>query len=123
MVFLVFFLIFRKKERFEHIKTQLSPFLQIYYSLQDIIFIPIDGLDDTNITTTNLPAGVDWYSGKCLLDIFDEIPTIKRQHDPIRIPILDRMKDQGQQYLFGKIESGCIREDMWVMMMPYKIPF
>jgi len=36
------------------------------------------------------------------------------------MPIIDKVKDQGSLFLLGKLESGCIKEDMWVMLLPYR---
>jgi translation elongation factor EF-1alpha len=54
----------------------------------------------------------------------DLVPIPDRNSEAaIRMPIIDKMKDQGSIYLLGKIESGCIKEDMWVCCLPYRKQF
>jgi peptide chain release factor subunit 3 len=51
------------------------------------------------------------------------LPVPKRDVDgPVRIPVLDKMKDQGI-FCFGKIESGIIKVDMNLTLMPQQKDF
>ena len=51
----------------------------------------------------------DWYEGEPLLTVFNDLSTGKK--DPtgaIRVPVLDKSKEQGVLFVFGKVESGTI---------------
>lgn len=37
---------------------------------------------------------------------------------PLRIPIIDRFKEVGNLYLYGKVESGTIIEDQTITILP-----
>lgn len=37
---------------------------------------------------------------------------------PLRIPVIDKFKDVGNIYVYGKIESGTIIEDQTVTALP-----
>lgn len=37
---------------------------------------------------------------------------------PLRIPVIDKFKDVGSLYIYGKIESGTIIEDQTVTILP-----
>lgn len=39
---------------------------------------------------------------------------------PLRIPVVDKIKEQGQLYVYGKVESGTVIEDQDVTIMPSK---
>lgn len=83
--------------------------------------MPISGLTGDNILE---PAGdkCSWYTGKTLMQILDELPTEKRDtNGPIRIPILDKMKDSGV-IAHGKIESGTIKLGDKIMISPSGYP-
>jgi peptide chain release factor subunit 3 len=68
--------------------------------------IPIDALNDGNITKPF--EACKWYKGPTLIKLLNDLPVAKPDPDgPIRIPVLDKLKDQGQ-FMFGKIESGTI---------------
>jgi translation elongation factor EF-1alpha len=37
---------------------------------------------------------------------------------PLRIPVIDKFKDIGNLFIYGKIESGTIIEDQTVTLLP-----
>lgn len=37
---------------------------------------------------------------------------------PLRIPVIDKFKDMGKLYVYGKVESGSIIEDQTVTILP-----
>jgi peptide chain release factor subunit 3 len=45
-----------------------------------------------------------WYDGLCLIDVLDAVKIPQRDPDgPLRIPVVDKFRDSGQFYLYGKI--------------------
>jgi peptide chain release factor subunit 3 len=100
----------------------LTPFLnKSGYKDSDIFFVPISGLTGDNILE---PVGdkCAWYKGPTLMQILDELPTEKRdENGPLRIPILDKMKDAGV-IAHGKIESGTVRIGDKIMISPSMLP-
>jgi peptide chain release factor subunit 3 len=110
------------KDRFDYIQTNLSPFLQDtcgYDVKNNVTWVPVSGFHGLNI---NKPIGTEvcpWYKGGTLLDTLDSMPKVDRiQRNCLRIPVFDAFKDQGNLIVFGKIESGIIREGMKLVMMP-----
>ena len=56
------------------------------------------------------------------MQILNELPTEKRdENGPLRIPILDKMKDAGV-IAHGKIESGTVRIGDKIMISPSMLP-
>lgn len=108
------------KERFTEIVTALKPFLTStgYDVEKDIVFVPLSGLNGTNIKDP-IPAGVcNWYQGPTLIEILDDLEVPPRDPEgPIRIPILDRMKDRGT-VVFGKVESGTVKVGDQLQLLP-----
>ena len=52
----------------------------------------------------------------------DDLELPKRDEDgPLRIPILDKMKDRGI-VVFGKVESGTVKMGEKLSLMPSNIP-
>jgi peptide chain release factor subunit 3 len=98
------------KERYDEIKTQLSPFIKEcgYDVEKDISWVPVSGLNGDNLKDP-LPKNVcNWYSGPPLIDLIDQLGLPERDpNGPIRIPVLDKMKDRGV-VMFGKIEQGTV---------------
>lgn len=108
------------KTRYDFIHDSVEPFLRNQVGITSIEWVPINGFLNENIDTPIPADRCDWYTGDTLFDKFNKVPVPTRNpNGPLRIPVLDKLKDQGQ-FLFGKIESGTIRDDIWVTLMPYK---
>jgi peptide chain release factor subunit 3 len=108
--------------RWKEIQTNLLPFLnKSGYKDSDVFFVPISGLTGDNIL---YPVGekCPWYKGQTLMQILDNLPVETRNPDgPLRIPILDKMKESGV-IAHGKIESGMIRVGDKIMISPTGYP-
>lgn len=109
--------------RWKEIKENLTPFLnKSGYKDSDIFFVPISGLTGDNILVPVANEKCSWYKGPTLMKILDQLPTEKRDNNgPIRIPILDKMKESGV-IAHGKIESGTIRIGDKIMISPSGYP-
>lgn len=56
-----------------------------------------------------------------LFEDLDSLPKIERSNKKIlRFPVLDKIYLQGNLYIFGKIESRIIRQNMKVTLMPHQ---
>jgi peptide chain release factor subunit 3 len=98
------------KDRYEEIKTNLSPFLVTCgFDLEkDVYWVPISGFTADNIKDRVDKKICNWYNGPSLLELIDDMEIPERDASgPIRIPIIDKLKDRGV-VVFGKVESGTI---------------
>jgi peptide chain release factor subunit 3 len=92
------------------------------YKDSDVFFVPISGLTGDNILVKVPSEKCDWYKGKTLMEIIDKLPVENRDtKGPLRIPILDKMKESGV-IAHGKIESGMIRVGDKIMIAPSGYP-
>jgi len=101
----------------------MSPFLteKCKYDLNCINFIPISGISGDNLLDRVKPDTAPWYNGPTLFEILDNLPIPKRSSEaPLRIPILDRSKDQGLM-IYGKVESGLAVRGLRVIIMPIRV--
>jgi peptide chain release factor subunit 3 len=108
------------KERFNEIQSNLTPFISGcgYDPEKDVIYVPISGLTGDNIKEPAPKTVCNWYSGPTLLEILDSLETPPRDPEgPLRIPVLDKMKDRGT-VMFGKIESGTVKLGDQLSLMP-----
>jgi peptide chain release factor subunit 3 len=113
------------KDRYDQIKKDLSVFLkQCGYNIEKHVYwIPISGLKGENLAQKVESHVCPWYDGPTLLEILDKLETPDRREDAaVRIPIMDRYKDQGI-YLLGKIESGIVKYGATYTIMPSKLNF
>lgn len=64
-----------------------------------------------------------WYSGPTLMEILDNLPAEPRNAQaPVRIPVLDKMKDGPRTVVFGKVEQGTVRLGDKLCISPSQLP-
>lgn len=80
--------------------------------------MPVSGLNGDNLKDPMGKNVCSWYNGPSLLQVIDglELP-FRDPNGPIRIPILDKMKDRGV-VIFGKIEQGTVKQGEKLTVMP-----
>ena len=101
------------------IKEQVSPYLENSCGFHKVAFIPIDSLQNTNIHSR---VEGKWYTGPSLCEYLDHIALPERKPmGPLRIPVIDKSKDVGNMYVYGKVESGTIIEDQAVTVLPSRL--
>eukprot|EP00347_Sterkiella_histriomuscorum_P000426 403375909 len=108
------------KDRYTEIINGLKPFMQGcgYDPEKDIVFVPISGLNGDNLKDPINKAVCNWYQGPTLLEILDDLEMPARDPEgPLRIPVLDKMKDRGT-VMFGKVESGTVKLGDQLAVMP-----
>jgi len=100
------------------------PFLiQTGFLPENVHWVPISGLSGDNLKDRVSSEICPWYNGPSLVELLDTIPLASRNPDaPLRLPVLDKSKDQGKQYLFGKIEQGMVRQGDKCMVAPVNNP-
>ena len=104
------------QQRFQAIKDQLVPFLEISCGFRDVTFIPLDSINNVNV---HKRIEGSWYNGPCLLEFLNNIQLPERKPmGPLRMPIIDKFKEVGNLYLYGKVESGTIIEDQTITILP-----
>lgn len=108
-----------EQSRFDHIKTQVEPFLENNCGFHNVTFIPIDSIQNKNIHSKVDEA---WYKGPHFIKYLSDIKLPERKPmGPLRIPVIDKFKDMGQLYVYGKVESGTIIEDQTVTILPQRM--
>lgn len=110
------------KARFDEVKNTLLEFLlQGGYAAEDLVFVPVSGLEGLNLVE-RLPEGTaDWYKGPCVTECIDAMPPVTRPaHKPLRMVVADIFKTilLGSMTVSGKIEAGVIQEGESVMVAP-----
>lgn len=113
-----------KRQRYDQIKEDLMPFiLSVGYKEEDLFWVPISGLHGINIKDRVEPKLCSWYKGPSLLEILDELPVENRDpNGPLRIPILDKMKDATKMIIHGKVESGTVKLGDKLSLSPNNLP-
>lgn len=92
------------KKRYDEIEESVQKFVKDNCQFKQVQIIPIDALAGDNCNQPVDPAKCNWYKGPCLMQLLDSIQIPKKDPEgPIRIPVLDKLRDQGL-FLFGKVE-------------------
>lgn len=113
------------QDRFNYIKTNLTPFLELNcgFPTDRIIWTMISGLHSINMVEPITHPGAAWWKGDTLFKAYDSLPKVKRSANPIlRIPLLDKFRDLGAIITSCKINSGVVRPNMPCVLMPQQKP-
>jgi len=105
-----------RQERFTDICEKLKPFLRSAgyrtTSEDDVIFIPVSGLQGDNLKEPPTDPRAQWVIEKNLPTLFSTLDSTKlppRNPDaPLRIPLLESFKEMGVM-VTGKIEQGRVQ--------------
>jgi peptide chain release factor subunit 3 len=112
------------KARFDEIKDKLTPFIKSagFNPKTDVTFIPVSAYTGINLKD-RIPKNVcTWWEGPSFLEHLDGMPMIERKlNAPLMMPISEKYKDMGT-IIVGKIESGVIRKNDTLVLMPNKVP-
>ncbi|KAI9505756.1 P-loop containing nucleoside triphosphate hydrolase protein [Coemansia spiralis] len=112
------------QERYDEIKTKLTPFLKTsagYNPKTDLIYLPISGFTGAGVKD-RIGSACPWYTGPSLLETLDDLQAIDRKiNGPLRLPIAEKYRDMGT-IISGKIESGHVKVNQKVFIMPGRIP-
>ena len=82
-------------------------------------FIPLDSINNVNVHTR---VENSWFVGPCFAEYLDNIALPERKPlGPLRIPVIDKFKDVGNLFVYGKIESGTIIENQSVTILPQRL--
>ncbi|KAJ2892663.1 translation termination factor GTPase eRF3, partial [Coemansia aciculifera] len=111
------------KERYDEITSKLTTFLKNtgYNPKTDITYLPISGYTGAGVKE-RVGSACPWYTGASLLDTLDGLQTIERRiNGPLRIPISEKHSEQGTAVISGKIESGNVKLNQKVIIMPDRL--
>lgn len=107
--------------RFEHIKAKLGEFLAqaCGFPAQHVYWCAISGLLNLFVRDAPEPSPAPWFGGRSLFETLDALPPIERSRlNLLRVPLLDRAREEGDLFLLGKVESGTVRAGMQCVLMP-----
>ncbi|EGW32816.1 uncharacterized protein SPAPADRAFT_60161 [Spathaspora passalidarum NRRL Y-27907] len=109
------------EERYNECTTKLGLFLKgIGYNKDDIVYMPVSGYTGAGLKDRVDPKVCPWYSGPALLEYLDNMEHLNRKiNGHFMLPISGKMKDMGT-VVEGKIESGHIRKNGNLLLMPNK---
>ncbi|KAJ2064324.1 translation termination factor GTPase eRF3 [Coemansia sp. S146] len=111
------------KERYDEIILKLTAFLKSvgYNPKTDITYIPISGYTGAGVMD-RVGSACPWFTGLSLLETLDGLQTIERKiNGPLRIPISEKHSEQGTAVISGKIESGNVKLNQKVIIMPDRL--
>jgi len=109
------------KERFDKIKKKLNPFLKQcgFKVKRDVMYCPVSGITGANLKKPVDPKDCPWFEGKPFITMLDELKPLKRNiNSALRIPVVAKYREMGSLCCIGKIESGIIKKDMKLRIMP-----
>ncbi|KAF2729446.1 hypothetical protein EJ04DRAFT_515945 [Polyplosphaeria fusca] len=108
------------EERYKECLSKLTVFLKGvgYNPKTDLAFMPISAQTTVGIKNRVPKELAPWHDGPALLEYLDNMKTLERKMNaPFMMPISAKYRDLGTM-IEGKIESGVIKKDSSLLMMP-----
>lgn len=111
------------KDRYDEIVGKLKPFLRqngFDERQKNLIFVPVAGLTGENLIKRTSDEVCPWYTGPSIMEIIDEmeLKETKNENDVLCIPLAGGYKDDGKNYIYGKVESGSIAVGEKLQILP-----
>ncbi|KAJ3986903.1 eukaryotic polypeptide chain release factor 3 [Lentinula detonsa] len=110
------------KGRYDEIKDKLTPFVRAagFNPKTDVTFIPVSAYTGLNLKERVPKTTCPWWDGPSFLEYMDHMPMVDRKiNAPLMMPVSEKYKDMGT-IVVGKIESGHLRKDDKLILMPNK---
>ncbi|KAJ3810018.1 eukaryotic polypeptide chain release factor 3 [Lentinula lateritia] len=110
------------KGRYDEIKDKLTPFVKAagFNPKTDVTFIPVSAYTGLNLKDRVPKTTCPWWDGPSFLEHMDHMPMVDRKiNAPLMMPVSEKYKDMGT-IIVGKIESGHMRKDDKLVLMPNK---
>ncbi len=107
-----------KEEVFNKIKSEINDFMD-NVDIEPMFIIPISAREGDNIS--KLSSNMKWYNGYTFLEALDALPIeIGIEGKPLRFPVQDVYNINGKKIIVGRIESGSLKTNDKVIIMPDK---
>lgn len=105
-----------KEDRFNQIKAEILNHLA-QFGLAASYLIPISGREGDNIAKKS--DKLNWYRGPTVLEALDTFkPPVEIFNLPLRLPVQDIYKINGEKVIAGRVESGSIIKNQEVVFLP-----
>lgn len=104
-----------KQGIFEDVKQQIKAYF-LNMSLYPTHYIPISAKTGLNLVHNN--NSIPWYDGPSLLEALDALEVPGPLQAAVRFPVQDVYEMEGKRILVGRVESGEIRRDMELHILP-----
>ncbi|WRT69295.1 uncharacterized protein IL334_006279 [Kwoniella shivajii] len=112
------------KGRYDEICTKITPFLKAvgFNPKTDLTFIPVSAQQGENMKDRVDKKISPWWNGPSLLEHLDNMEIMDRDIDaPFCLPCSEKYGEMGTM-IMGKIESGRVKKDDKLLMMPNRTP-
>lgn len=109
------------KDRFDEIKQQVSGFLtSISFSLKNVAFVPLSGLNGDNLVRRSGDAAASWYTGPTLIEELEHSEPITRPMDqPLRMSISDVYHTISSPLtVSGRLDAGTLQVGERLLIQP-----
>ena len=108
------------KDRYDEITKKLTDALSEYgFKKDQYQFIPVSGYTGANLKDSANAKICPWYSGPTFFEALDNLKPLVRYDDrPLRATVSARFKDRGGLCCVSKVESGKVKVDDEVIIIP-----
>jgi sulfate adenylyltransferase subunit 1 len=105
------------KDKFEALKEESTDFLG-RLNIRPTFILPISAIHGDNVATPS--ERISWFDGSTVLEALDTFEELKVEEKPLRFPIQDIYRMDGQRMIVGRVEAGCLVRGENLFLLPEK---
>lgn len=103
------------KDKFEELKGEITDFLG-RLNIRPTFVLPISAILGDNVATPS--EKIPWFDGPTVLEALDTFKELKVEEKPLRFPIQDIYRIDGERVLVGRIEAGHLKKGETLFLLP-----
>ena len=103
------------KDKFEELKGEITDFLG-RLNIRPTFILPISAILGDNVATPS--EKIPWFDGPTVLEALDTFKELKVEEKPLRFPIQDIYRIDGERVLVGRIEAGHLKKGETLFLLP-----
>lgn len=103
------------KDKFEELKGEITDFLG-RLNIRPTFILPISAILGDNVATPS--EKIPWFDGPTVLEALDTFKELKVEEKPLRFPIQDIYRIDGERVLVGRIEAGRLKKGETLFLLP-----
>ena len=103
------------KDKFEELKGEITDFLG-RLNIRPTFVLPISAILGDNVATPS--EKIPWFDGPTVLEALDTFEELKVEEKPLRFPIQDIYRIDGERVLVGRIEAGHLKKGETLFLLP-----
>jgi len=105
------------KAKFDELEGEITDFLN-QLNTRPAFVLPISAIHGDNVAKQS--DKTPWFDGPTVLEALDTFEELKVEEKPLRLPVQDIYRIDGQRMIVGRVEAGHLAQEESLFLLPEK---